>query len=490
MEQNLRVADLLAMDAAGTRLIAGEGGIERRVLWAHSCEMPEPYRWLGPNELLMTVGLCIPADGKEQAELVRRLEHAGLAGMTVGDDQMAPELRPEMLAEADRLAFPLMITHGTVPFASIGRIVAAANSTTQTQQVLTLSRLYQAVLEPHEDREGFMRELGRIFHVALCAIDVTTGATVLPGGLQVTPEEVRELAAAFGRVAEGRSMRVGSLRHGTVSVWQVSTRRRTALLVDEGQGSMLDSFTLVHLSRVVAMEADRRAAVALAAAGRGRQVLTDAYSGDANFSRLEQDAAELGLRVDDLVAAVMLPENEQRIVESLSLANIAHASAVRKGYLVSLLSAADLDAARSVFALHGVRAGISPRFSQLGEVREAALRAQWAHESVRYGAEEAVTYDEAVFSISPRSESEAREVIEHVLGPLRDGNGAGAPLLETLCVYLDEDRNWASTAQALGIHRQTLAYRLARIEKLTGRSLKSTRDLAEFWVARIALKQE
>lgn len=489
MEQNLRIGDLVSMDAASTRLIAGKDGMDRRVLWAHSCELPDPYRWLGPNELLMTVGLCIPADAEGQIELVRRLAQAGLAGITIGDDQMAPELSPQMLAEADRLAFPVLTTRG-VPFASIGRIVAAANSNTQTQQILTLSRLYQAVLERHDEPEGFLLALGRVFHVSMCAIDVATGATILPGGIQATQEEAREVGGALQPAAAGRSTRVGSLREGGISVWQISTRRKTVLLIDERQGSMLDSFTLVHLSRAVAVEADRRADAALAAAARGRQVLTDAYAGEVNFSRLEQDAEELGLQVADLVVAVMLPRNPERVIESLSLADIPHASAMRKGYLVTLLAAADFEAARCVLAFHGVRAGVSPHFSGISEVREAALRAQWAYESVRNGAEEIVNYDEAVFSISPRSESEATEVIERVLGPLREGNGATAPLVETLCVYLDEDRNWASTALSLGIHRQTLAYRLGRIEKLTGRSLKSTRDLAEFWVARIALKQE
>lgn len=477
------------MDAASTHLIAGQGGEDRRVLWAHSCELPDPHRWLGPNELLMTVGLCIPADEAGQIELVQRLAQAGLAGMTIGDDQMAPKLSPAMLGEANQLDFPIMITRG-VPFASIGRIVAAANSNSQTQQILTLSRLYQAVLEPQQKREDFMLKLGRVFHVDLSALDVSTGATLLPGGFHPTHQEAKDLELAQQAPTLGRHRRIGSLRGGRVSIWQIATRRQTVLLVDERQGSMLDSFTLVHLSRAVAVEADRRAGAVLASAARGSQILTDAYNGDVNVSRLEQDAAELGLQIEGLVVIVTPPETATLLTESLSFASIPHASAVRKGYLITLISASDLEAARSVLTFHETRAGISPVFAQIGEVREAALQAQWAYESVGNGHQEIINYEDATFSISPRTESEATEVVERVLGPLRGGTGAGAPLIETLCVYLDEDRNWMATANALGIHRQTLAYRLTRIEQLTGRSVKSTRDLAEFWVARIALKQE
>lgn len=116
------------------------------------------------------------------------------------------------------------------------------------------------------------------------------------------------------------------------------------------------------------------------------------------------------------------------------------------------------------------------------------LRAERAHATLGGTAVGLVHYKNAAFSISPRSESEANEVAEKVLGPPYDGSSAGHALVETLCTYLGNDRSWVATAQALGVHRQTLAYQLTRIEKLTGRSLKSSRDIAELWIARISLK--
>ena len=34
------------------------------------------------------------------------------------------------------------------------------------------------------------------------------------------------------------------------------------------------------------------------------------------------------------------------------------------------------------------------------------------------------------------------------------------------------------------LHRQTVVYRLDRMEQLTGRSVRRTKDLAELWLAR------
>jgi purine catabolism regulator len=110
-------------------------------------------------------------------------------------------------------------------------------------------------------------------------------------------------------------------------------------------------------------------------------------------------------------------------------------------------------------------------------------------ETIANSEQGAVRYDDAVFSVLPRTAGEANEIIQRVLAPLMSETQSSARLIETLCTYLDQDRNWNSTAEKLGIHRQTLAYRLQRIEKLTGRSLKSTRDLAEFWIARTVLRR-
>lgn len=488
MDQNLKIDDLLSIEAAGTRLLAGRGGIERRVLWAHSCELPGPYQWLGPNELLMTVGLCIPRESDGQVELVRRLDQTGIAGMMIGDNQLCPELHQAMLDEADVLGFPVMLTAGAVPFASVGRIVAAANANNQTQQVMTLTRLYQAVLDSHGERDGFMRKLGSVFQVPMSAVDVATGVAVLPGALDIDPGDVRKAGLETPRRGSGRITRIGSLRQGDISAWQISAHRHTLLLVDEGYGSMLDSFTLAHLSQVIAGETNRRATVLLAEAQRRSLILTDALDGESNFSRLKLDAEERGLGAVELIVAVALPADEDLLFDALSLADIPHASAMRKGYFVSLLPANRLPELRGIYSFHGVRAGISPRLSNLGEVREAVLQAQWAHESIGGEAEGLVHYEDAPFSISPRSESEANEVVERVLGPLHGSGSAGDILVETLCTYLDSDRSWAATSEQLGIHRQTLAYRLGKIEQLTGRSLKSSRDIAELWVARISLK--
>ena len=45
------------------------------------------------------------------------------------------------------------------------------------------------------------------------------------------------------------------------------------------------------------------------------------------------------------------------------------------------------------------------------------------------------------------------------------------------------NRSWTATADRLGIHRQSLAFRLRKIESVTGRNLKASSDIAMLWLA-------
>lgn len=77
-------------------------------------------------------------------------------------------------------------------------------------------------------------------------------------------------------------------------------------------------------------------------------------------------------------------------------------------------------------------------------------------------------------SSNPDIKADAWEII----GRLSDYNKqSGIELLETLNAYLDANYNVSETARKLFIHRQSLLYRLEKIEEVSGMSLKKRQDL-------------
>src|SRR4051812_34799314 len=117
----ITVAELVADPLLKTRVIAGHGGTRRQVHWAHSCELSAPWEWLGQGDLVMTTGFPVPPGEAEQVAFVERLSAEGLAGIAIGENMNAPPLLPAMLAAADRVAFPLLITSYEIPFVALSR---------------------------------------------------------------------------------------------------------------------------------------------------------------------------------------------------------------------------------------------------------------------------------------------------------------------------------------------------------------------------------
>ena len=71
-----------------------------------------------------------------------------------------------------------------------------------------------------------------------------------------------------------------------------------------------------------------------------------------------------------------------------------------------------------------------------------------------------------------------------MLKPLEDYDRThDSTLLETLSCFLENERSWQRTAEALCIHRQTVFYRIRRIEKIGGCSLADTASISQYWLA-------
>lgn len=71
-----------------------------------------------------------------------------------------------------------------------------------------------------------------------------------------------------------------------------------------------------------------------------------------------------------------------------------------------------------------------------------------------------------------------------LLQPILDYDAEkGTTLIDTLRTFFALDGHWGATANELGIHSNTLRYRLSRVERLTGRGFQSTADRSDYYLA-------
>jgi hypothetical protein len=132
------------------------------------------------------------------------------------------------------------------------------------------------------------------------------------------------------------------------------------------------------------------------------------------------------------------------------------------------------------------RAGMSPVFTELSEVPRARRLAETA---ARCAGDQRVRVleDDLVAGIVVDAPLVSEMVYEHTIGRLLAAEGQDGPaLLSTLRAFLEADGSLNTAATKSFVHRNTMLYRLNKIEKITGRSVRSLQDQV-VWV--LALKE-
>ena len=128
-----------------------------------------------------------------------------------------------------------------------------------------------------------------------------------------------------------------------------------------------------------------------------------------------------------------------------------------------------------------------PAAKQSLEQAELALKVAMTSGKKRYFGYESLGFYKVLFNVSNRKELESFR--SEVLGPLNEYDKRhGGELLPTLTAFLEDTENLSIVADKLHIHRNTLRYRLQKVEEITGRNLGDTQDRMHLFFATIVDK--
>src|SRR5215831_15786416 len=156
---SITVRELMRLPHLQVALLAGEAGLDREVSWVHTSDLPNPWEWHGPGELLLT----------------------NASGLAIGLGMPAPPLTPAGTRRADELALPVLTVPFSVPFTAVVRAVADANNREESRQLWRIARLYELLrrsVAAGQPGPKMFRKLSDELGVRLYLVDPATGRSL------------------------------------------------------------------------------------------------------------------------------------------------------------------------------------------------------------------------------------------------------------------------------------------------------------------------
>jgi hypothetical protein len=510
----VRLIDLLDVPPLGLRRIGGDDEAwARPIRWVYTTDLPDPGRYLAGGELVVT-GLMWRRSPADSERFVAAVAAAGAVGLAAGDALFGC-VPPDVAEACERHGLPLLGVPEDVSFAAVTEhvagVLAAARGARLAATVGRQRQLLAAVAEGRgleEVTARVARETGLV-----CRVLTATGRHVVAGPSPVPADAVDAVTAAFLGADRFPVSVSGGAGRTVVPVGSALGLRLVSWLVvvEPGPGAGerdVDPDEVVgELAALAALERTMRDEVLRVARPIAEDAVALAASGAGGHPETPVRLRQAGLDPELPVAAVALALSGRgdlgeapRVLLEDVLAHLGApvVAAGGDGLATGLVQASDpsfADVLRTALrrlapgtGRVSVSVGISAP-SAVAALAGAVEEARYAQRlaSLRQGGVRVVTSDEVtshVLLLATVPDDVRRTFTARVLGPVLEYDARhDAGLLVTLRVFLDCSGSWSRAATALGLHVNTVRYRIGRVEELTGRDLSRLEDRVDVFLA-------
>jgi DNA-binding PucR family transcriptional regulator len=514
------VSDLLAIHELALTLVAGEGGADRPIRWAHVSELKDPTPFLRGGEVLLTTGLGMRGGPGGQAAYVERLAGAGLAALGLGLGFAFRSTPPAVAEAADGAGFPVFEVPFEVPFIAITEALFSRLVNEQyvlLQRAGTVQQTLSRLLVEEAGLEALLGAYARMTGTRALLFDLHGEVVAAAAGATALLPPRAVWAEIQALRPEGNEFSLSlSDEGGNRSLLPILVAGSPAGFLVLHRGERPEPFHQVvvhHLATAIALELAKAQAVARTERRLVGDFLDALLQGELSGEETRRRLRFLGLGASPAIAVLVGrrrdPTGPEAAVEGLrpmvedrlSRRPAPYVCSILTDTVVALFEAADAAEARTVaeaVAEAVLARGMVARFG-LGMPEADPRRLRRAYQEARFALEAAGPFQAGdpahrVATVEDlgshrlllaRQEDAALEAISRgLLGPLLDyDHRQHGDLLASLRAFLEHNGNWEAAARALTVHRHTLRYRIRRVAELTGRDLESAADRVEFWLA-------
>ncbi|MBM7515252.1 PucR family transcriptional regulator [Nocardioides nitrophenolicus] len=445
--------ELLDDPALGLEVLV-PGRTDRPVRWVHSIEVADPGEFLRGGEVVLTTGAWQRL-GQTPAAWVA--EVAGAGAIAIGFGRLLPADEPpaELVAAATERGLTCFVVPVAVPFVQLAEAFVAAKRVE-----------WEAPLRSQLEHHGAIV-------AALCAErGVDSVLRVLRRRLRI------EVAVVAGTTTHGPVPEAGCpvalIGEGLADASLVLPRPLAELDVDvQAAVSSAMPFLALELERERAVRAtEQRYAWEVV-----EWIATGAPAASVT-ARLELLGVPVERRLRCLVVRGAAPDAVASVLAPYLLVERADDVVCLVGEDVSRVAVAGY-------------VGVG-QAAAAGELRVSLLQARHAADALAArGVEGWLTHEQLASPavlLAAQDPAVLRALAHTVLGGVLDSDrDRGTELVVSLRAFLDGGGRWQETADALHVHINTLRHRMKRVEELTGRSLASTADRVDLFLALRAL---
>jgi purine catabolism regulator len=503
MRPRLCLGDMLAEESFRlTLLCGGDAAGEREVRGAHAVEVEDPARWLARDWVMLTTGVRLRGNVPAQRALVPALERAGVSALGFGVGLGFKHV-PAALAESAReRGFPLFAVPYETPFREIVTFVERSLSGAEEQvfrRLTALQRYLVDALRSAEPERAMVDRLAAFLDAGVMLIGADGEPEIVAGKppvrtlralLRDHPVGLTELeAGGWHAVAAPIATRAGDGPR-----WLVLASPRPGLAAKlakpaaEATAPLLAALThlgdVVHDQELAVKAALLEEALAPAHARDPQPLAARAAAFGVDFAR----PARLVVLRPRSGAAPGRPElaNVRReLVAVLEQARSPHLVLERDGTFAALVQGDDGELGGALTRLADVPdvvIGIGRPVRAIADAHHSLRDAELAARAAAGAGPRIVRFEDfdlGTFMVAEIPPERLGPKVEEILAVLR----ANPPLRQAICAYFEHDLDIAATATSLHMHRNSLRYRLARLEQLLGRSLKQPATIAALYVA-------
>lgn len=483
---SLTIRDIVNNPVLHTRLVTNKAGLNQSIHWAHVCELDNPAEWLGEGDLLMTTGIGIPENPIAQQHYIKRLANAHLAGIMIGENMQAPDDISMLINTANKLKFPVLLIAYKVPFSAITQIVLEEKKQQDYLHRTAIIQVYETAKLAIQGigLKALLTHLQRNIKSPLYLLDPKT-ARPWAINLSALPAQ---LVSFFQTVDEQNPLTTPSMQRIQVGKeeWlrmMIPSQSEAMLIVKSSD--WLDYFLLSHVTAVIGIELERLRFEFENFLRLGVEVLDDLLIQKTPENHIVERLIPFKLNLKQAViwkAKIRRPLLNQWN-EVLCRNGIRVLFKKQANSVVGLVE--DIKAIPIIQTLIGCNIGYSNPIINVSRTPEALREAALALEHCN-DKQPITAYEHYPLTLSwlPKTLDEAERLFTDILGTLAQYDSTNnSQLLRSLQVFLESDKSWLIAAEKLNIHKQTLIYRIKKIEEITNKSLNNIDDITVLWFA-------